>query len=369
MRILISSAGRRVGLIRCFRDSFERLGVDGRIVAVDASLQAPALHFADNFWQTPRCDDPAFLPRLLEIAGREGIDLIVPTIDPELPVYAGARQILARRGVHIPISAPETIAICRDKQLAHRWLGRHGFPAPWQQSLAAACSRPNGRFPVIIKPRLGSGSVGVRRVASNQELQAIIATAPSPAWLADHVVEEIAPGQEHTINVFIDARGVSVAAVPHRRIEVRAGEVSKAVTVKHNGLMGVAQGIAQALPGARGPLSIQCFLAPDGSVRVTEINARFGGGYPLTHQAGARFTDWIVKEFLSIPVSRCDDWADNLTMLRFDREIFLTQQPATARRRSPRGVQAGQASLVLAPGENVVSKGAVRLASAFYRTS
>jgi carbamoyl-phosphate synthase large subunit len=88
--------------------------------------------------------------------------------------------------------------------------------------------------------------------------------------------------------------------------------------------MRLAGSIAEALPGARGPLSIQCFLAPDGAVRVTEINARFGGGYPLTHQAGARFTDWMVEEFLKLPVRPCDDWTDNLTMLRYDREVFLT---------------------------------------------
>lgn len=353
MRILISSAGRRVGLIRCFRDSLRRLGVAGRIVAVDASLQAPALHFADNSWQTPRCDDPAFLPCLLEIAARERIDWIVPTIDPELPVYAAARQMLAQRGIGMAISSPETIAICRDKQLTHRWLTRHGFPAPRQSNLAVACSRPNGRFPVMVKPRLGSGSVGVRRVASSREMRAITDTAPSPAWLADHVVEEIAPGQEHTINVFVDARGVSLAAIPHRRIEVRAGEVSKAVTVRHNGLIQLAQSIAQALPGARGPLSIQCFLAPDGSIRVTEINARFGGGYPLTHQAGARFTDWIVQEFLNIPASGCKDWTDNLTMLRFDREIFLTQQPA----RTSGGMEADQGAMALPSGDHLATLG------------
>ena len=332
MRILISSAGRRVGLIRCFRDSFRRLGVAGRIVAADASLQAPALRFADSFWQTPRCGNPSFLPRLLEIAARERIDLAVPTIDSELPMYAASRRLLARSGLRVAISSPETIAICADKQLTNGWLRNHGFPAPRQESLAAVALRPNGRrFPLIVKPRLGSGSVGVRRVASHEELRAITGTARAGGWLGEHVVEEIAAGQEHTVNVFVDSGGVCLAAVPHHRIEVRGGEVSKGMTVKHNGLIELARSIAEALPGARGPLSIQCFLAPGGSALVTEINARFGGGYPLTHQAGARFTDWmILEQSLGSPPGRCDDWTGNLTMLRYDREVFLSEPPATA---------------------------------------
>jgi carbamoyl-phosphate synthase large subunit len=331
MRILISSAGRRVGLIRCFRDSFRRLGVTGRIVAADASLQAPALHFADSFRQTPRCDDPAFAERLFEIAAQEGVDLVVPTIDPELPVYARWRQFFARSGIRVAVSAPQTIAICGDKQRTHGWLQRHGFPVPRQEGLAAVLSRAKGRrFPVIVKPRMGSGSVGVRQLGSRQELQAFAETLQARSALCDHVVEEIAPGHEYTINVYVNSQGLSLAAVPHRRIEVRAGEVSKAVTVKHEGLMRLAQRIAETLPRARGPLSIQCFLAPDGSVRVTEINARLGGGYPLTHQAGARFTDWMLEEALRVPLSRYGDWTANLTMLRYDREVFVKALPDAA---------------------------------------
>lgn len=332
MRILISSAGRRVGLIRCFRDSFRRLGIDGHIVAVDASLQAPALHFADSFAQTPACGDPDFVPRLLEITGRERVDLVVPTIDPELPVYAASRQILERSGPRVAVSAPETIAICADKQLTHCWLREHGFPAPQQESLAIIAPRPNVfRFPVILKPRFGSGSVGVRRIEGREELQVFAGAAQTDGRLHDYVVEEIAPGHEHTVNVFVDRSGVCLAAVPHRRIEVRAGEVSKAVTVKHGGLIRLARSIAETLPGARGPLSIQCFLAPGGSLLVTEINARFGGGYPLTHRAGARFTDWLIlQRTMDKPACRCDDWTDKLTMLRYDREVFFTEPAATA---------------------------------------
>jgi carbamoyl-phosphate synthase large subunit len=192
-----------------------------------------------------------------------------------------------------------------------------------QQDLAAALADPTARFPRIAKPRRGSGSVGVRRVGSFEELRAVAALAADEGRFDEYVVEEIAPGSEHTINVFLDARGVCRSVVPHRRIEVRGGEVSKAVTVGHTGLMDVGRGVAEALPGARGPLSIQCFLAPDGSLRVTEINARFGGGYPLTHRAGGRFTDWLLEELLALPSSATADWTDDLTMLRYDREVFL----------------------------------------------
>ena len=367
MNILISSAGRRVGLLRCFRDSLRHLGVAGRIVAADASRQAPALHFADSFCSTPRCDDPAFVPRLMDILARERIDLIVPTIDPELPVYARARPLLAAQRTAVAISSPEVVAICADKQQTHRWLRRHGFPTPEQQDVADALANPNACFPRIVKPRCGSGSVGVRRVGSYGELRALAAygedpcskilrdrqppvavrgeTGGGPSGLREYVVEEIASGEEHTINVFVDAAGVCRSAVPHRRIEVRAGEVSKAVTVRHGGLIDVARRIAEALPGVRGPLSIQCFLASDGSLRVTEINARFGGGYPLTHRAGGRFTDWILEELLAVPSSATNDWTDDLTMLRYDREVFVSgcsqptrmpaQQPTRTSARAP----------------------------------
>jgi carbamoyl-phosphate synthase large subunit len=253
----------------------------------------------------------------------------------------------------VAISSPEAVAICADKQQTHRWLRRHGFPTPAQQDLSEALANPNDPFPRIAKPRRGSGSVGVRRVGSHEELRALAAVVEDSGSRAlrdrpplaqsrgqtggqsvgprEFVVEEIAPGEEHTINVFVDAAGVCRSAVPHRRIEVRAGEVSKAVTVRHDGLIDVARRIAEALPGARGPMSIQCFLAPDGSLRVTEINARFGGGYPLTHRAGARFTDWILEELLAVPSSATNDWTDNLTMLRYDREVCVTGESRSSR--------------------------------------
>jgi carbamoyl-phosphate synthase large subunit len=164
----------------------------------------------------------------------------------------------------------------------------------------------------------------VRRVGSIDELRAVAALAEQQGCFGEYVVEQIAPGHEYTINVFVDAGGVCRAAVPHRRIEVRGGEVSKAATVRHAGMMELARGVAEALPGARGPLSVQCFLDAGGSLLVTEVNARFGGGYPLTHAAGARFSDWILEELLAVPCSASAGWVDGLMMLRYDHEVFVS---------------------------------------------
>ena len=154
-------------------------------------------------------------------------------------------------------------------------------------------------------------------ISSLRELEA------AAALDADLLVQEIAPGTEYTINTFVDSRGQCLCAVPHARLEVRGGEVAKAVTCKDRELMNLGRDISEALPGASGPLNVQCFKSPEGRVAVIEINARFGGGYPLAHRAGAPFTRWIIEQALGYPISTWfDQWQDDLAMLRYDRSVF-----------------------------------------------
>jgi carbamoyl-phosphate synthase large subunit len=106
-------------------------------------------------------------------------------------------------------------------------------------------------------------------------------------------------------------------------MEVRAGEVSKGITVREPRLINLGRSIAEALVGAYGALNIQCFMDETGMVRIFEINSRFGGGYPLAHQAGARFTDWLLDELDGRPVAGFDGWTDDLAMLRYDDAVFV----------------------------------------------
>jgi carbamoyl-phosphate synthase large subunit len=110
--------------------------------------------------------------------------------------------------------------------------------------------------------------------------------------------------------------------IPHLRYEVRAGEVAKGITRRHAQLEAVAWALGEALPEARGALCFQAIVDAAGRAVVFELNARFGGGYPLAHRAGARFTQWLLEETSGLPLSAHNDWHDGVLMLRYDHAAF-----------------------------------------------
>lgn len=319
VNILVSSAGRRVGLMNCFRESLSELGVSGRVIAVDATSYSAAAQLADDFYLVPRCTDPNFIPEVQQICEQEEVHLVVPTIDTELPAYAAAGECFRKQGTRIVISSPETVGICYNKILTHEWLAANGFPVPRQAAPEVVLDDShNWNLPLIIKPVDGSGSLGVRIVTSFAQLASLVPKSNGV------IVQECIEGAEHTVNVFVNRHGRCLCAVPHFRMEVRGGEVSKGVTVKNAQMMELASAIVQTMPEAYGALNVQCFSTPIGEFKVIEINARFGGGYPLAHRAGAPITRWLIEEVLGRePRDVFDSWEDGLTMLRYDEAAFV----------------------------------------------
>lgn len=300
----------------------QAMNVVGHVIGIDCSPLVPGAHLVDRFIKVPRCDAPDFLATTLAVCKEHHVALLVPTIDTELPVYAEHRADFAAIGTTVAVSSLEAVSICSDKFLTHSWFAENSFPTVRQASPAQIAVRPSGwMFPLIAKPRQGSASVGIRTMDSLDSLKEFSKDG------ADFVVEEIAQGHEYTVNVLVNRKGRCVCAVPHRRLEVRAGEISKGVTVKHLKMMELISRVSERLPGAYGPLNIQGFLSADGEFRITEINARFGGGYPLAYQAGADFPRWLIEELLGLPSSPSfDGWRDGLAMLRYDSAVFLSSE-------------------------------------------
>jgi len=317
--ILISSVGRRAQLVECFRGAAKELNLSLTVLGSDAAPElSPASHLVDRCFQVPRCSDLQFVPKTIAICRDHNVNLIIPTIDYELPTYATHVKDFETAGAKVLISSPSTIDIAFDKCRTNEWFVAHGFPTVAQQSIEQALSSlSQWTFPVIVKPRHGSASIGARIVNDAEMLEALRS-------YDGLLVESIAQGVEHTTNLFVDGSGRCLCAVPHQRLETRGGEVSKGITVKNHKLMELAKSVAEALPGARGPLNLQGFVDKNNEVQFTEINARFGGGFPLAAEAGANFCRWILEDMFGLPSSASfANWRDHLLMLRFDSAVFI----------------------------------------------
>jgi carbamoyl-phosphate synthase large subunit len=317
--LLLTSAGRRVALLESFRRGAAAANVDLTVLACDlAPDMSAACRAADHRFAVPRVDHPDYIPALLKIVRDHGVDLLVPTIDTELLVLANAASSFAEIGCHVAVSAPAVIDIARDKLATATFLDAAGIPSPRTTTLAAL--REGGTdcgWPAILKPRHGSASRGLA-----------IAHGPDDLPRVEHepmIVQQLLSGEEWTVNLYFDDHGALQTVVPHRRLQVRAGEVEKGVVQRDPGLRAIASRLADHLPGSRGVLCFQAMRDASGAFSVFEINARFGGGYPLADRAGATFAQWLVERSAGLPDTAHDRWTTGVTMLRYDAAIFVDQ--------------------------------------------
>lgn len=318
--VMLTSIGRRVKLAETLRQDAEALGHRARIVGGDMAPRLSAgCAMADDVVELPACTAPNYVEAVCQACSRLGVDLVIPTIDTELSPLAAAAAQLAEAGTKVVVSSPHAIAVVRDKWQTARVLATAGVRVPETflvrevaEGLASVAGLSGA---CIAKPRDGSNSMGIHVLASTRD--------PAMALLDQDrfVVQRKCCGPEYTVNCFVDRLGGLRAAVPHRRIQVRGGEVSKAATERNASLSDLAKLIVRAIPGLRGPFCFQAFLENEGPT-VIEINARFGGGYPLAHRAGAKFGRWVLEEFLGLPCTAHDEWTERMLMLRYDEAVF-----------------------------------------------
>jgi len=318
LKVLFSSAGRRVELASCLRAGAKRLGLKVNVLAADLRPElSAACQAAERSFSVPRCTEPDFVHALLEICGREKVSLLVPTIDTELPILAAHAEDFSKLGTRVVVSSPEVVSIARDKLRTADVFAAAGVTVPRTAKLADLLhATSDWRWPVVLKPIGGSSSVGLKIVKTVDEARR------ASEERDDYLAQEQWFGREYTVNMFFDAGGHLRAAVPHWRIETRGGEVSKGRTERLPVLIDAAHKIAAALPGARGALCFQAIVNERGEAGVFELNARFGGGYPLADRAGAPFAQWLLEEVAGLPSSANDNWREGVTMLRYDAAVF-----------------------------------------------
>ena len=316
--VLLTSGGRRVALVREFQAALRSLGVAGRVLVADLRRNAAAFHAADAGVLVPRVTSPEYVPHLLSMCEREGVRMVVPLIDTELHLLAPHREQFAARGITLVVSSPATTELSLDKRTTRDFFLAHGFDTPRVLEAAAILADPSAKYPFFLKPADGSCSVGATRIDDAEAL------AFHARHTANAMVQEFVRGEEYTLDVLADFTGRVRCVVPRLRIETRAGEVSKGMTVKDPRLLDAGRRVVEALPGAVGCMTVQLFLTGEREVKFIEINPRFGGGFPLAAAAGAKYPEWLVAWALGRdPEVTLDGWTDGLVMLRYDDAVFV----------------------------------------------
>jgi len=323
MNVLFTSAGRRVELVRAFRRAYEALDLTGAIVAVDIDPLAPALSRADRHYLIPRLNEPTYIESLVRICRHEAIDLLVPLVDRDIPVLVEHRGELEATGARALLPTVESAGIVADKWLTYEFFCRLGLPTP-RSWLPKDVVAGDLEYPVFIKPRFGSAGEGTFRVNSRMELEFFLEYVDRP------IIQEYLPGPEITSDVLCDFDGNVVAVVSRQRIEVRAGEVAKGVTVRDaeviEGCVAVAKGL-----DATGPITVQCMLRNDRPL-FTEVNHRFGGGLPLAIAAGAPYPMWLLALAAHQPIDLppLGSYRTGVHLSRYDESLILSEEELDA---------------------------------------
>jgi carbamoyl-phosphate synthase large subunit len=307
--VLFTCAGQRVDIV----SAFSRAGAV--TVAVDANALAPALYHADNFALVPRIDEPGYVPALAELVAAQDVRLIVPLTDLDQAVLARERAVLEPAVVLLP--ELDVIEQIGDKYLAHRLFEERGIASPptWLPSELPA-SLP---FPLLVKAREGFGSRHIYRAANREELDFFLGYTTVPS-----MVQAYCRGDEFSIDVFCDLDGRCLNAIPRTMIESKGGESIKGMTVKDWDLIEYGRFVAETLELC-GPANIQCFRETDGAHQVTDVNLRFGGGFPLPTVAGSRYPELaLALAEGERPEPRLGEFKDGIVMTRFFSHLSLT---------------------------------------------
>jgi carbamoyl-phosphate synthase large subunit len=315
--ILFPCVGRRVSLVRSFQQGCKQSGYEPRIIGTDTTENTSALQICDKKVIVKSVFENGYAEQMLALVKKERVHLLVPTVDLDLPIWAKYQKELAAMGCTALISSPEVVHTCQDKREMFRFLRERGFDTPETYTVEQIRKRKKHTFPYFLKPWDGHASRGNAIVRDREELVFYTKRIPNC------IVQEFVDGREHTTDVFVDFEGAVRCVVPRRRIETRAGEVSKGVTVKDAELMARCKELTEALGAGPGVITIQCFLTADHQVKFIEINPRFGGGAPLAIRAGANFPYWIVQLRTGRkPRISLDKWRDKLVMLRYDEAVW-----------------------------------------------
>ncbi|TYP72313.1 ATP-grasp domain-containing protein [Aquimarina intermedia] len=316
--IIITSAGRRVSLVKAFKKELKVLSPSGKVFVADAEPDlSSAAQVADQSFKLPLLSSNSYITTLLKVCKDHKVKIIIPTIDTELLQLAEHKELFINQNIIPIISSIDLIKICNNKRATNQLFNYKGIKPVEEYT------KTHYKLPLFIKPINGSGGVDNHIIKLKNEISTS-QLLNTNLMFSKYI--DLKYYEEYTCDLYYDKNSYLKCVVPRKRIAIRAGEVSKGVT-KKNSLISYIKKHLEVIEGAIGCITIQFFMhKSDQKIYGIEINPRFGGGFPLSYLAGANYPKWIIEEYIfKKDIDAYSDWKNNLLMLRYDEEIIIEE--------------------------------------------
>ena len=309
MNILILSAGTRNKIVQYFKSE---LNGKGKVIVTDCSKLAPAIYDADNYYIVPRITDENYISVILDICKKENINTLISLIDPELSLIAKNIELFKELGVNPIISDYDKVEMCFDKYKMYEFLKKNNFKTTktyiHKEQFYKDLENNEINFPVFVKPVRGSASININKINNKEELEVIWKQADNL------IIQEFMTGQEYGADVYIDMiSNEPVAIFTKKKIKMRAGETDKSVSIKDDRLFDLIDDFVRKAE-FKGIIDIDIFEI-NGEYYISEVNPRFGGGYPHAYECGVNVPKMIINNVKG--------QANEKKIGQYDEEVYM----------------------------------------------
>lgn len=325
MNILILSCGTRNKIVQYMK---RELSGRGRVIATDMSPNAPALYEADAFYLVPKITEPGYIDRVLDICRKEQIQGVFSLIDPELSLLAEHEQSFRQIGTTVIGSSYELCERTLDKWQMYLWLKEHGYACAGsyvdKEAFYRDVEKGKISYPVFVKPVRGSASIAITRAEDRETVEFLFSHGEGL------LIQEYLRGQEIGVDCYIDMiSGETVSVFTKKKLVMRAGETDKGISFQDPVLFELIERFVKE-SGFRGQIDIDIFEC-DGVYYISEVNPRFGGGYPHAYEAGVNHMKYMVRNLEGkCNVPELGDYEEGIVMMKYN-EIRIRKEEAYVR--------------------------------------
>ncbi|AKG03774.1 carbamoyl phosphate synthase [Salimicrobium jeotgali] len=317
MNVLILSCGTRNKIVQYFKQELEG---KGKVIATDCSSLAPALYEADEYYLVSRIDEPGYIHEIFDICKENRIDVVFSLIDPELSLLAEHKKKFLELGVMPVVSEKEVVELCLNKYNFQDFLKNIGLnyikSYTKKEEFFQDVIKGEIKYPVFVKPINGSSSLSVSKAYSKKEVELLFERKENL------IIQEFIEGKEYGVDAYIDLyTREPVSIFIKEKISMRAGETDKAVSLKNKSLLEDVENFLKRIELV-GIIDIDVF-EKNGDYYISEVNPRFGGGYPLAQEAGANMIRNCLNNIEGKVNNKCENnYEEQKYMMKFN-EVFI----------------------------------------------